>query len=91
MQAAQTRQGFNAMNVLMMTNLMDKVVAGNSFNVTNPGPAQSGNGGGAGGGGSNSSTGTGSQPSPFSGAGVVSQSVQVVIGLVAAAGLFLSL
>ncbi len=85
MQAAQTRQGFDPMSVLMMANLMDKVVAGNSFNVTNPGPAQSG-----GGAGSNSSTGgTGSQPSNvpfFSGASsIASQPLPAVLGLATAA------
>ena len=37
--AAQTRLGFNASAVLAAANLLDRVVAGNSFNVTNPGPA----------------------------------------------------
>lgn len=39
MQAAQTRQGFNAEQVLTQAGLQDKVVAGNFFLVTNPGPA----------------------------------------------------
>ncbi|TPX09662.1 uncharacterized protein E0L32_009135 [Thyridium curvatum] len=47
--AARTRLGFNAMEVLMRAGLQNKVVAGNFFNVTNPGPAtgNGGNGGGA--------------------------------------------
>jgi hypothetical protein len=45
--AAKTRVGFNAMTVLTEAGLEDNVMAGNSFNVTNPGPAQSTNGGGA--------------------------------------------
>ncbi|KAH8908742.1 hypothetical protein BR93DRAFT_936344 [Coniochaeta sp. PMI_546] len=52
--AAKTRLGFNAMSVLMQAGLATKVVAGNFFNVTNPGPVQNSNGGGF----SNSSTGT---------------------------------
>ncbi|KAI0138768.1 phosphatidylethanolamine-binding protein [Pestalotiopsis sp. NC0098] len=39
MQAAQNRQGFNAETVLTQAGLQDKVVAGNFFVVTNPGPA----------------------------------------------------
>lgn len=54
--AAQTRLNFSAMSVLMSAGLADKVVAGNSFNVTNPGPVQANTGGGF----SNSTTGTGS-------------------------------
>ncbi|KAI0457045.1 phosphatidylethanolamine-binding protein [Xylaria acuta] len=37
--AAATRLGFNAQSVLTSAGLADKVVAGNFFNVTNPGPA----------------------------------------------------
>ncbi|KAI1753360.1 PEBP-like protein [Xylaria castorea] len=36
--AAATRMGFNAQSVLTAAGLADKVVAGNFFNVTNPGP-----------------------------------------------------
>lgn len=36
--AAKTRTGFDAMTVLTAAGLEDKVVAGNFFNVTNPGP-----------------------------------------------------
>ncbi|KAI0909064.1 PEBP-like protein [Ustulina deusta] len=36
--AAANRQGFNAQSVLTSAGLADKVVAGNFFNVTNPGP-----------------------------------------------------
>ncbi|KAF3025903.1 hypothetical protein E8E14_014880 [Neopestalotiopsis sp. 37M] len=39
MQAAQNRQGFSAESVLTQAGLQDKVVAGNFFVVTNPGPA----------------------------------------------------
>ena len=35
--AAATRRGFNALTVLTQANLEDKVVAGTSYNVTNPG------------------------------------------------------
>ncbi|KAL1870807.1 hypothetical protein VTK73DRAFT_2436 [Phialemonium thermophilum] len=40
--AAMNRQGFNAQRVLQQAGLQDKVVAGNFFVVTNPGPAQTG-------------------------------------------------
>ncbi|KAK4229822.1 phosphatidylethanolamine-binding protein [Podospora fimiseda] len=36
--AAATLRGFNAQQVLAQANLGDKVVAGNFYNVTNPGP-----------------------------------------------------
>ncbi len=36
--AAMTRQGFNVEEVLSQVGLQGKVVAGNFFNVTNPGP-----------------------------------------------------
>jgi phosphatidylethanolamine-binding protein (PEBP) family uncharacterized protein len=58
--AAKTRLGFEAMTVLMQAGLDSKVVAGNSFNVTNPGPAQNSKGGGF----SNSTTGTTGGKSP---------------------------
>lgn len=40
LQAAQTRMGFNAEEVVTRAGLQDKVIAGNFFVVTNPGPAQ---------------------------------------------------
>jgi hypothetical protein len=43
MMAAQTRGGFNAETVLTQAGLTDKVVAGNFFVVSNPGPAQAAN------------------------------------------------
>ncbi|KAK4193070.1 CEN-like protein 1 [Podospora australis] len=39
--AAATLRGFNAQEVLTEAELVDKVVAGNFYNVTNPGPATS--------------------------------------------------
>lgn len=65
--AAQTRRGFNALSVLTQAGLEGEVIAGNYFNVTNPGPAQGTATGGtfpnttATGGGS--ASGTGSAPS----------------------------
>ncbi|KZL83124.1 phosphatidylethanolamine-binding protein pebp [Colletotrichum incanum] len=69
--AAQNRRDFNVMNGLMAAGLQDKVVAGNFFRVTNPGPVGAGQGmpgggsrgnstGGGGGGG-----GTPMQPMPM--------------------------
>ncbi|KAJ9148229.1 PEBP-like protein [Pleurostoma richardsiae] len=67
-QAAATRQGFNAVNVLTSAGLLDKVVAGNFFNVTNAGPATSFSNSTTGtttGGGSTAGTGsTGTSPTP---------------------------
>jgi phosphatidylethanolamine-binding protein len=45
MQAAQSRQGFNVEQVLTQAGLQNKVVAGNFFVVTNPGPAADGTAG----------------------------------------------
>ncbi|KAI8947935.1 phosphatidylethanolamine-binding protein [Xylaria longipes] len=50
--AAANRMGFNAQSVLTSAGLVDKVVAGNFFNVTNPGPVSDGTA-------SNSTTGNG--------------------------------
>ncbi|PKS10857.1 hypothetical protein jhhlp_002614 [Lomentospora prolificans] len=44
--AAQTRIGFNALDVLTQAGLASRVVAGNFFNVTNPGPVGADNGSG---------------------------------------------
>jgi phosphatidylethanolamine-binding protein len=41
--AAATIRGFNALTVLTAADLEDKVVAGNFYNVTNPGPVATGN------------------------------------------------
>ncbi|GAW17337.1 hypothetical protein ANO14919_067930 [Xylariales sp. No.14919] len=69
--AAANRLGFNAQDVLTSAGLVDKVVAGNFFNVTNPGPVEgtkSSNSTTGGGNGTNS----GSSPSqsPVTGAAV---------------------
>ncbi|KAI1391376.1 PEBP-like protein [Hypoxylon trugodes] len=53
-QAAASRQGFSANDILTQAGLVDKVLAGNFFNVTNPGPVTSA---AAGSGSSNSTTG----------------------------------
>jgi phosphatidylethanolamine-binding protein len=93
--AAQSRQGFNANTVLTSANLVDKVVAGNSFNVTNPGPAQNSVAGTGTGNetGSTSSTGaTSSTTATFRGdAGVTVPSGGMVFGLLAAGAVFLGL
>ncbi|KAK9770144.1 putative Phosphatidylethanolamine-binding protein [Seiridium cardinale] len=70
MQAAQTRQGFNAEQVLTQAGLQNKVVAGNFFVVTNPGPAaDSTTGTGTGATTGNSTTGTGRGTGTGTGAG----------------------
>ncbi|KAI1414328.1 PEBP-like protein [Hypoxylon sp. FL1857] len=94
-QAAASRQGFNALNVLTQAGLADKVLAGNFFNVTNPGPAASANS-------ANSTTssggsqGTGSvtapTQTPFVPAAAVSQRASaVLLGITIVAALFISL
>ncbi|GKT84824.1 phosphatidylethanolamine-binding protein PEBP [Colletotrichum tofieldiae] len=65
--AAQNRRDFNVMNGLMAAGLQDKVVAGNFFRVTNPGPVGAGQGMPGGGSGGNSTGGGGApmQPMPM--------------------------
>ncbi|KAK0626659.1 phosphatidylethanolamine-binding protein [Immersiella caudata] len=63
--AAATIRGFNALTVLTEADLEDKVVAGNFFNVTNPGPV---NGTGTPSG-TGTGTGTGSGPTATPAAG----------------------
>jgi len=79
--AAMNRRDFNAPLVLQQAGLQNKVVAGNFFIVSNPGPAQDG-------------TGSGTTPTPtpspssstvVSGAGILSQP-QVAISCLLAAG-----
>ncbi|KAK3945015.1 PEBP-like protein [Diplogelasinospora grovesii] len=65
---AKNRTAFQAETVLSMVNLQNKVVAGNSFNVTNPGPAQNA-ATGTGAGSSNTTTGSGSGRGSASGTG----------------------
>jgi len=62
--AAATRMGFNAQQVLTQAGLDQKVLAGNFFNVTNPGPVNSTSTGGGGGSssGNGGATGRGSGP-----------------------------
>ncbi|KAK6202215.1 hypothetical protein LQW54_008927 [Pestalotiopsis sp. IQ-011] len=106
MQAAQSRQGFNAETVLTQAGLQDKVVAGNFFVVTNPGPAAdstTGAGKGATAGnsttGSSRGTGTGSASNssatttgtPFRSAAVWYDVNVVLLGVALVGGTFLSL
>jgi phosphatidylethanolamine-binding protein len=87
--AAATRMGFNAESVLSSAGLEGRVVAGNFFNVTNPGPVNS-TGTGFGG-----ATTTGGSPVNPTGTGFVTAAGSVVgpwaggvlaaVGLVAAA------
>ncbi|KAI1482951.1 PEBP-like protein [Daldinia eschscholtzii] len=66
--AAANRRGFDALSILTQAGLADKVLAGNFFNVTNPGPVASStskkNSTSDNGSGSAGSTGTGSVISP---------------------------
>ncbi|OAA60485.1 Phosphatidylethanolamine-binding protein PEBP [Niveomyces insectorum RCEF 264] len=80
MNAAKTRQGFNLAQVLQQAGLSNKVVAGNFFNVTNPGPVQNGNGNGNGNGNSN---GNGNQQNGVSNAGNNDASSTTTTGSVA--------
>jgi hypothetical protein len=100
--AAKSRFGFDAMTVLMQAGLEAKVVAGNSFNVTNPGPVQNNNGGsftnstGTTGGGGTAGTGIVSAPSAsstfFSEAGdIVGPSGGFMLALLGAGAVFLGL
>lgn len=77
-QAAATRQGFNAEQVLTQAGLQNNVVAGNFFVVTNPGPATDATGT------TGSTTGTGTatessrSSSPFT-AGAALEKVNVLV------------
>ncbi|KAI1262088.1 PEBP-like protein [Xylariaceae sp. FL1019] len=64
--AAANRSGFSAEDVLTQAGLVDKVVAGNFFNVTNPGPVTNASSStkGPGSSGSSSGNGSGSSDSP---------------------------
>ncbi|OTA94405.1 hypothetical protein M434DRAFT_30030 [Hypoxylon sp. CO27-5] len=94
-QAASSRQGFNASDVLTQAGLADKVLAGNFFNVTNAGPATSANS-------ANSTTGSGSSrgtgsvtaptQTPFVPAAAVTQRASaVLLGITIVAALFMTL
>lgn len=103
-QAAQNRQGFNAEQVLTQAGLQDKVVAGNFFVVTNPGPASNSTAGTANGA-TNSTTGTGkgtgtgtgeeaarsSTTSPFTAAAVLEEANVLLLGAALIGAAFFSL
>jgi phosphatidylethanolamine-binding protein (PEBP) family uncharacterized protein len=75
-QAAGTRMGFIAQDVLTSAGLADKIVAGNFFNVTNPGPisgATTSNSTTGGGNGTNSGS-SSPTPSPVPGAAISQRS-----------------
>ncbi|KAJ8117192.1 hypothetical protein ONZ43_g4268 [Nemania bipapillata] len=79
--AAATRLGFDAETVLTSAGLADKVLAGNFFNVTNPGPVEATNSTTSGG---NSTTSSGSSPSqtaPISAATVSQQASALLMGI----------
>lgn len=79
--AAATRLGFDAETVLTSAGLADKVLAGNYFNVTNPGPVAATNttttNSTTGGGGSGSTP----SPSPISAATVSQRASGLLIGI----------
>ncbi|KAI3324946.1 PEBP-like protein [Xylariaceae sp. AK1471] len=91
-EAAATRQNFIAQDVLTSAGLADKVVAGNFFNVTNPGPvsgtttSNSTTGGGNG-------TGSGSPPtqSPITGSAISQRSSASFMGIVMVGVVFFAL
>ncbi|KAK4042918.1 CEN-like protein 1 [Parachaetomium inaequale] len=95
--AAATIRGFDAGTALAAAGLEGRVVAGNSYNVTNAGPALAPNattgGGAGGGGGGGSASGTGvigggaSQTAVLPGAGVGLRPGSVVLGGLVAVGM----
>ncbi|KAI6093139.1 PEBP-like protein [Hypoxylon rubiginosum] len=100
--AAASRQGFNALNVLTQAGLESKVLAGNFFNVTNPGPVTSTtNASNSTGGGSfGNSTGTGSvtrtTPTPTSspivpGAAMAQKASGMLLGIAIVGAVFVTL
>ena len=82
------RLGFSAAQALAAAGLVDKVVAGTFFNVTNPGPVQSPNA--TGGGGGNGTSSTPPRPTQTAAAAVVSAQ-GAVAGLVVLAALAFAL
>ncbi|KAI8964904.1 PEBP-like protein [Daldinia sp. FL1419] len=101
--AAANRMGFDALSVLTEAGLADKVLAGNFFNVTNPGPVESSSGSknsttgnGSGSGGSAGSTGTGSVIKPTQtpfvpGAAMTHKASGMLLGIVMVGALFITL
>ncbi|KAI2622164.1 PEBP-like protein [Hypomontagnella submonticulosa] len=74
--AATSRMGFNALSVLTEAGLADKVVAGNFFNVTNPGPVTSGNSANSGNSTSGNGSGSGGSTGGSAGTGIVTPPTQ---------------
>ncbi|KAI1853665.1 hypothetical protein JX265_004001 [Neoarthrinium moseri] len=96
MQAAQSRQGFNAEQVLTKAGLANKIVAGNFFNVTNPGPVQNvATGNSTGGSGSARGTGTTNGPNqttaPIRGSAVLQKTNSLLLGATVAGAALLIL
>ncbi|OTB05197.1 hypothetical protein M426DRAFT_320005 [Hypoxylon sp. CI-4A] len=103
--AAASRQGFSALEILTQAGLADKVLAGNFFNVTNPGPveastssnASSGSGSSSGGNSTATATGTGSVTAPTQtptfvpGAAVAQRASSMLLGIALVGAVFISL
>ncbi|KAI1470013.1 PEBP-like protein [Daldinia caldariorum] len=96
--AAANRQGFDALSVLTQAGLGEKVLAGNFFNVTNPGPVTSSNANSTTGNGSGraGSTGTGSVISPTQtpfvpGAAMTHTASEMLLGIAMVGAMFMIL
>ncbi|KAI1806386.1 PEBP-like protein [Daldinia bambusicola] len=96
--AAATRLNFDALSVLTKAGLADKVLAGNFFNVTNPGPVSPSNSNSTTGNGSGSagSTGTGSVVSPTQtpfvpGAAMTHKASGILLGVAMVGAMFMTL
>ncbi|KAI0967431.1 phosphatidylethanolamine-binding protein [Xylaria arbuscula] len=91
--AAANRSGFNALSVLTSVGLADKVVAGNWFNVTNPGPVSdsSKGSGNSTGGGNGTSSGSSPSQSPITGAAVVQRASAPLLAFMLAGVAFFAL
>jgi hypothetical protein len=89
--AAASRLGFDAQSVLTTAGLADKVVAGNFFNVTNPGPAPASNSTTGGG---NDTSSSGSAPptqSPIPAAAISQRASASLMAIVMVGVVFLAL
>ncbi|KAI0135263.1 PEBP-like protein [Daldinia grandis] len=100
--AAANRIGFDTLSILTQAGLADKVLAGNFFNVTNPGPVtpsgskNSTTGNGSGSGGSAGSTGTGAVIKPTQtpfvpSAAVAHKASGMLLGIVMAGAMLITL
>ncbi|KAI1486151.1 phosphatidylethanolamine-binding protein [Biscogniauxia mediterranea] len=93
--AAATRMGFNANTVLTQAGLVDKVIAANFFNVTNPGPVGAATNTNSTGSGSSRGTGSVTSPTqnstPLPGAAASQKASELLVAIVMVGAAFFAL